>query len=80
MVKVNQMNKNPAMAICTFVHNCDKLRYFVVPLQLLVLHLVFTPSLVMSLEYVLANQGMGKGYVRSPWQGWRLGMRPFSVE
>ena len=45
MVKVNQVNKNPAMALRTFVRNRDNFRYFVVPLVLLVLRLIFTGRL-----------------------------------
>ena len=43
------------MAIRTFVCNCDKFRYFVVPLVLLSLPLIFTPSLVV----YLASIGIG---------------------
>jgi len=46
MVKVNQVNKNPAMTTRTFVRNRDKFRYFVVSHILLFLLLIFTPGLV----------------------------------
>jgi len=46
MVKVNQVDKNPAKAMRTFVRNRDKFCYFVVFLVLFVLPLNFSRSLV----------------------------------
>jgi hypothetical protein len=46
--KVNQVNKNLAMAMRTSVRSRDKFRYFVVCLMLRVLPLIFSPSLVVN--------------------------------
>ena len=46
MVKVNQVDKNPAKAMRTFVRNRDKFRNFVACFVFLVLPLIFAPGLV----------------------------------